>query len=182
MVEDRQNALFTMRMEDMRAACIVEERQKRCVHYATSTTRGAVVFSLPSAVKLCGLQTKSSAPKRLPSCRRCFISFYSTYFTMSANRHEFKEPKLIAEFDIQRLEEGSGRKTDVAHCHHRQWNQALHALRSAAHVVLASQNHGIDSYWKQLGTESNGENTRPELSCKQKDALAMSDLLRIRHR
>jgi uncharacterized protein (DUF302 family) len=27
MVEERQNALFTMRMEDMRAAYIVEERQ-----------------------------------------------------------------------------------------------------------------------------------------------------------
>jgi arabinogalactan endo-1,4-beta-galactosidase len=53
---------------------------------------------------------------------------------------------------------------------------------SAAHVVLAFKNHGIDSYWKQLGTESNGEDARPELSPEQKDALAMSDLLRIRHR
>jgi hypothetical protein len=123
---------------------------------------------------------------------------------MNANRHEFKDPKLIAEFDIQRPEEGSGRKTDVAHCHHCQWNQALHAPRmkqhleqcenykrkqakegkgeSAAHVVLASQNHGIVSYWKPLRTESNGEDTRLELSPEQKDALAMSDLLRIRHR
>jgi hypothetical protein len=102
---------------------------KRCVHYGTSTTTGAGVFSLRSAVKLCGLQTKSSAPKRLPSCRRYFILFYSTYFTMSANRYEFKEQKLIAECDIQRPEEGSARKTDVAQCHHCQWNQTLHALR-----------------------------------------------------
>jgi hypothetical protein len=124
-----QNALFTMRMEDMRAAYIVEERQNAVFTMRLQQTRGAVVFSLPSAVKSCGLQTKSSAPKRLPSCRRYFILFYSTYFAMSANRHEFKDPKLIAEFDIQRPEEGSGRKTDVAHCHHCQWNQALHALR-----------------------------------------------------
>jgi hypothetical protein len=34
---------------------------------------------------------------------------------------------------------------------------------SAAHVVLVSQNHGIDSFWKQLGPESNGEYTHPQL-------------------
>jgi hypothetical protein len=44
MVEERQDALFTMRMEDMRAAYIVEERQNAVfTTYATSTTRGAAV-------------------------------------------------------------------------------------------------------------------------------------------
>jgi hypothetical protein len=47
---------------------------------------------------------------------------------------------------------------------------------SAAHVVLVSQNHGIDSYGKQLGPESNGEYTHPQLSPKQKAAFAMSAL------
>jgi hypothetical protein len=39
---------------------------------------------------------------------------------------------------------------------------------------LISQNHGIDSYWKRLGPESNGEYTHPQLSPKQKAAFAMS--------
>jgi hypothetical protein len=45
---------------------------------------------------------------------------------------------------------------------------------SAAHIVLASLNYGVDSYWKQLGSGSNNEDTRPEVSPKPKDALAMS--------
>jgi hypothetical protein len=45
---------------------------------------------------------------------------------------------------------------------------------SAAHIVLASLNYGVDSYWKQLGSGSNNEDTRPEVSSKPKDALAMS--------
>jgi hypothetical protein len=47
---------------------------------------------------------------------------------------------------------------------------------SATHVVLVSQNHGIDSYGKQLGPESNGEYTHPQLSPKQKAAFVMSAL------
>jgi hypothetical protein len=47
---------------------------------------------------------------------------------------------------------------------------------SAAHVVLVSQNYGIDSYWKQLGPESNGEYTHPQPSPKQKTEFAMSAL------
>jgi predicted metalloprotease len=45
---------------------------------------------------------------------------------------------------------------------------------SAEQVVLVSQNHGIDSYWKRLGPESNGEYTHPQLSPEQKAAFAMS--------
>jgi hypothetical protein len=40
--------------------------------------------------------------------------------------------------------------------------------------VLVSRNHGIDSYWKRLGPESNCEYTHPELSPKQEAAFAMS--------
>jgi hypothetical protein len=135
---------------------------------------------------------------------------------MSANRHEFKDPELIAEFDIRPPEEGSGKKTDIAHCHHCPWNHALHAPRmkqhlgrcanyktkqanegkgeSAAAVILAAQNYESDSYWKQLGfderelgilaaaapaSESITEDTRPELSPKQKDGLAMSAALAV---
>jgi hypothetical protein len=126
---------------------------------------------------------------------------------MSADRYEFRDPKLIAEFDILPPEEGSGRKTNVAHCHHCQWKHALHAPRmkqhlencenykrkqaeegrgeGAAPMVLAAENYGVDSYWKQLGFEGSelgilaapefdGEDTRPELSPKQKEALARS--------
>jgi hypothetical protein len=46
----------------------------------------------------------------------------------------------------------------------------------AAYMVLVSQNHGIDSCGKQLGPESNGEYTYPQLSPKQKAAFAMSAL------
>jgi hypothetical protein len=75
MVEERQNALFTMRMEDMRAAYIVEERQNAVFTMRLQQTRGAVVFSLPSAVKLSGLQTKSSV--HLNAYRRAgVILFY----------------------------------------------------------------------------------------------------------
>jgi hypothetical protein len=131
---------------------------------------------------------------------------------MSADRHEFRDPKLITEFDILPPEEGSGRKTDVAHCHHCSWKQALHAPRmkqhlencanykrkeaeegrgeGAAPMVLAAENYSVDSYWKQLGFEGSelgiltapefdGENTRPELSPKQKEALAMSAALAV---
>jgi hypothetical protein len=132
---------------------------------------------------------------------------------MSANRHEFKDPKLIAEFDIQQPEEGSGRKINVAHCHHCQWNHALHAPRmkqhlencenykrkqaeegrgeGAAPMVLAAENYGVDSYWEQLGFTGSElgilaapescdvDDTRPELSPKQKEALAMSAALAV---
>jgi hypothetical protein len=130
---------------------------------------------------------------------------------MNANRHEFKDPELMAEFDIQPPEEGLRKKTDVAHCHHCPWNHALHAPRmkrhlgqcenykrkqaeegkgeSSASMVLASRNYGVDSYWKQLGLDegdlgilaapANTEDTRPELSSKQKDALAMSAALAV---
>jgi hypothetical protein len=59
---------------------------------------------------------------------------------MSADRHEFRDPKLITEFDILPPEEGSGRKTDVAHCHHCSWKQALHAPRMKQHLrgIIAS--------------------------------------------
>jgi hypothetical protein len=135
-------------------------------------------------------------------------------FTMSATRYEFKDPELITEFDIRPPGEGSGKKTDVAHCHHCPWNQALHAARmkqhlgrcanyktkqanegkgeSAAAVVLAARNYESDSYWKQLGFDerelgilaapaggSITDDTRPELSPKQKDGLAMSATLAV---
>jgi hypothetical protein len=48
--------------------------------------------------------------------------------------------------------------------------------KSAAHMVLISQNHVIDSCGKRLGPESNGEYTYPQLLPKQKVAFAMSAL------
>jgi hypothetical protein len=123
--------------------------------------------------------------------------------------HEFKDPVLRAEFEILPPAEGSGRRTDVAHCRNCSWHQALHARRMRTHLEncegykrrqvdeggsgagpgSASQQKNIDNYWEQLGfavsdlgtlaaTGSN-EDTRPNGTPQQKDALAMSAALAV---
>jgi hypothetical protein len=120
--------------------------------------------------------------------------------------HKFKDPVLRAEFEILPPEEGSGRRIDIVHCRNCGWHQALHAPRmkkhlencesykrrqpgSASNVVSASQTTNIDDYWEQLGfavsdlgtlaaTGSN-EDTRPDATPRQKDALAMSAALAV---